>query len=130
MVQRVETKGLDEFVGTVESVELEVGIEDRKQYHVVIDPEDIEIKGQTGRMHEWIPMSPKSKEDALPQGSVMDRFLLQLEIVIKEAKKAVTVKEALQLMVGKKFKFSKIKLGKDFSGHAAKEYIVPVQLMG
>jgi hypothetical protein len=129
LVTRVETKGLDEFTGTVESVELEVGIEDRKQYHIVIDPEDIEVKGATGRMHEWIPMSPKAKEDALPQGCVMDRYLLQLEIVVKDAKKKATVREALQLMIGKKFKFSKIKLGKDFSGHPAKEYIVPVQLI-
>jgi len=129
MVLRTESGMSSEFIGTVESVELEQGIEDRKQYHVVIDPEDITVKGATGRMHEWIPMSPKAKEDALPQGCVMDRYLLQLEIVIKEAKKKATVKEALQLMVGKKFKFSKIKLGKDFSGHPAKEYIVPVQLL-
>jgi hypothetical protein len=29
-------------------------------------------------------------------------------------------------MVGKKFRFKRLKLGKDFDGHAAREYIVPV----
>lgn len=129
MVERVESSGLTEFVGTVEDVQLEEGIEGRKQYHLTIEPHDIEVKGATGRFHEWVAMSPKCTEDKVPQGSVMDRYLTQIEICISEAKKATTIEEAFGMLKGKKFKFSRVKLGKDFDGHAAKEYIVPVALI-
>ena len=117
---------LEEFEGVVEKVELEQGIENRKQYHVTIKPTSLEVKGPTGRLHEWIPMSPTAKEDEVPQGSVLDRYLVQVEICVSAAKKAKTVKEALGAMVGKKFKFGRIKLGKDYNGQPAKNYIVPV----
>ena len=127
MVERNESgKGIDEFEGIVEKVEFEAGIEDRKQYHITINPTSIAVKGSTSRMHEWIPMSPKSTEESVPQGSVMDRYLTQVEICVSAAKKAPTVKGALGLMIGKKFRFKRLKLGKDFDGHAAREYIVPV----
>lgn len=127
MVERTESgKGLDEFEGVVEKVEFESGIEDRKQYHITIGPTSLVVKGATGKIHEWIPMSPKSTEESVPQGSVMDRYLTQVEICITEAKKAPTCSAALNLMVGKKFRFKRLKLGKDFDGHAAREYIVPV----
>lgn len=128
MVERKESSGgmLEEFEGTVKQVEFEQGIEDRKQYHVFIQPTSFEVRGATGLIHEWIPMSPKAQEDEIPQGSVMDRYLTQVEICISDAKKAKTVKDALNLMVGKKFRFKRLKLGRDFEGHSAKEYIVPV----
>ena len=129
MVDRVESKRLDEFEGKVESVEMEQGIEERRQYHVVIEPVGFEINSATKRLHEWVPLSPRATEDSVPQGSVMDRYLTQVEICISAAKRAKTVKEALQLMVGHTLKFKRIKLGKDFEGHAAKEYIVPVALL-
>lgn len=129
MVQRAEQKGLEEFEGIVEDIQFEVGIEDRRQYHVIIDATSIEVGGATGKIHEWIPMSPKCTEEVVPQQSVMDRYLQQLEIVLSDAKKAKTIAIALGLMKGKKFKFKRLKLGKDFEGHAAKEYIVPVALL-
>ena len=127
MVQRVEATGkMDEFEAIVESVELETGIQDRKQYHIVMNPTSVEVKGATGRMHEWLPVSPRATEEAVPQGSVMDRYLTQVEICVKGAKTCKTIKEELGLMVGKKFRFKKIKLGKDFNGQPAREYSVPV----
>ena len=126
MVERSEGKGLDEFEGIVKTVEFETGIEDRKQYHISIEPTSLKVQGATGMLHEWIPMSPKSTEETIPQGSVMDRYITQVEICISEAKRAKTVKEALGLLIGKKFRFKRLKLGKDFDGHAAREYIVPV----
>jgi hypothetical protein len=127
MVTRSEVSNkLDEFEGVVEKVEFEEGIEGRKQYHITIKPTTFEVKGPTGVMSEWIPMSPKSTEESVPQGSVMDRYLTQVEICVAAAKKAPTVKGALGLLVGKKFRFKRLKLGKDFDGHAAREYIVPV----
>lgn len=126
MVVRSESKGvLDEFTGTVKDVFFET-VEERRQYHITIEAEGIEVKGPTGLMHEWVPMSPKAKEDDIPQGSVMDRYLTQVEICVREAKTAPTVKQALELLKNKKFKFQKLKLGKDYEGHAAREYIVPV----
>ena len=129
MVLRQESTGtLDEFTGTVIAADLEVNDHERKQYHIKIDAEDVEIKGATGYLHEWVGMSPKATEKSVPQGSVMDRYLTQIEICVSAAKTVETVEEAFALMVGKKFKFKRIKLGKDFEGHAAKDYIVPVSL--
>jgi hypothetical protein len=129
MVERSEGKTLDEFEGIVKSVALETGVGERKQYHVTIEPTNIEVKGPTGALHEWVPMSPKSTENSVPQGSVMDRYLTQVEICIKEAKKAETIEKALNMMVGKKFRFKRLKLGKDYDGHPARDYIVPVVLL-
>lgn len=129
MVQRTESTGkLDEFTATVTSITLEQGVTaDRKQYHILMAPEGLEIKGPSGALHEWVPMSPKATDDKIPQGSVMDRYLQQVEICVPAAKKEASVAAALNLLVGKKFRFQKIKLGKDFDGHAAREYAVPVQ---
>ena len=129
MVERSENTGLSEFVGTVVSAELETGLEDRKQYHISIDPEGITVSGVTGKLHEWIGMSDKATEEKVPQGSVMDRYLTQIEICISEAKSAPTIGKVFAMLVGKKFKFKKLKLGRDFDGHKAKEYIVPVALV-
>lgn len=129
MVERIENVGLEEFKGTVKSVEQETGIEDRRQYHIKIDAIDVEVGGATGLLHEWVPLSPTATEEAVPQGSVLDRYLTQVEICISEAKKASTVEEALNMMVGKTFKFKRLKLGRDYEGHKAKEYIAPVALI-
>lgn len=104
-------------------------MEGRVQYHLSIKPEGIDIKGATGVMHEWVPMSPKATENSVPQGSVMDKYLTQIEICISKAKKVETIQEAFDLLKGQKFKFKKIKLGQSFEGHPAKEYIVPVALV-
>ena len=128
MVQRTENTGmLESFDGKVVSVELEAGLEGRKQYHVRIDPTSFEVKGISQHMHEWIPMSAKATDDQVPQGSVLDRYLQQVEIVIPQAKKESSVDTALKLLVGKSFRFQKIKLGKDYDGNKARDYIVPVK---
>jgi len=129
MVERTESSGLDEFKGTVTKVASEAGMEGRTQYHISIDAEGIDIKGPTGLMHEWIPMSPKATEKSVPQGSVMDKYLTQIEICISEAKSAATIADAFALLEGKKFRFKKLKLGQAFEGNPAKEYIVPVALL-
>ena len=129
MVERSENTGWESFIGVVESANLETGLEDRKQYHVVMKPEDLEVSGPTKAMHEWIGLSEKATEDKVPQGSVMDRYLTQIEMLIDGADKAKTIGEAFAMMVGKKFRFKKIKLGRDFDGHKAKEYIVPVSIV-
>ena len=129
MVERSESDGLKKFIAIVKTVEAETGAEGRTQYHITMEPEGLEIKGATGALHEWIPMSTTATESSVPQGSVMDRYLSQVEICIEKAEKAKTIADALKLMVGKKFQFHKRKLGKDFEGHKAREYAVPTALI-
>ena len=126
LVERIDGKFDPEFVGNVEKVEFEVGIEDRRQYHVFIEPVDFEVHGATARLHEWVPVSKQSTEDQIQGGSVMDSYLRQVEICLPAAKKAKSLKEAFQLLVGHKFRFQRIKLGREYDGHPAREYIVPV----
>ena len=132
-VMRTENTGgtkFDEFEAAVVSVELQEGIEGRKQYHFVLDPIGFKVGGATGKLHEWIPMSAKATQEAVPQGSVMDRYLQQVEICLgKPARDATTILAALNLMVGKKFRFMKMKLGKDYEGKKAKDYVTPVALL-
>lgn len=119
--------GLSDFEGKVVSVEFESGgDETRRQYHIKIDPTSIKVGGLTNLIHEWCPLSPKATEEQVPQGSVMDRYLTHVEIVVPEAKKVAKIGDALKLLIGKTFQFKKLKLGKDFNGQPAKEYIVPV----
>lgn len=130
MVERKESQGLNEFEGEVLSVEKEQGMsEGQMQYHVKIKPTNIEVGGKTGQLHEWIPLSKTSSEDAIAKGSVLDNFLRQVEICLPEAKKAATVGEALGLLVGKNFKFQKLELGRAFDGNQARQYAVPVQAL-
>jgi len=132
MVTRVESKAFTEFTGTVKSVASESNqIGDTpatEQYHIQIDAEDVEIKGKTGLIHEWIRMPPTAKPNSIPQGSVVDRYLQQVELVVPEAKDAETVEAAFALLQGKKFLFKRMKLGKAYEGHEAREYFVPVTL--
>ena len=126
MVERKESQGLSEFDGIVESITLEDGLEN-KQFHLVIEPTSLKVSGKTGKLHEWVPMSGTSSDDAIAKGSVIDFYLRQLEIVLPAAKKASTVTQALGLMKGKKFHFQKMELGRAFAGHPAKQYAVPVK---
>jgi hypothetical protein len=124
MVNRIERTGLEEVDAVVVDVMLESNQlqQGATQYHITLDPENVEIKGKTGLLHEWIRVPKTATSESIPQGSVVDRYLQQVEIVLPEAKKAKTVLEALQLMKGKKFKFKRLKLGKAFEGHEAREY--------
>jgi hypothetical protein len=98
------------------------------QYHISIKPEGIDIKGKTGMLHEWIRLTKTTKEDSVPEGSVLDGYLKMIEMVLPAAKKAETLDEAFGLLKGKRFLWKKMKLGKAYSGHEAKEYWVSVQL--
>jgi hypothetical protein len=127
MVERKESSGLTEFQGKVLSIVAEDGVEGNKQFHVEIEPIDVKVAGKTGKLHEWIPLSHSSSNDAVAKGSVMDLYLRQVEIVVPAAKKAQTVEAALKLMIGKKFQFSKMELGRAYQGNAARQYAVPIK---
>jgi len=127
MVQRIESSGkLEEIEGFVESVEAESNTVGTTQYHVLIRPTNVEVKGKTGRFHEWVPMSKTATEETVPHGSVMERYITHMEIAVPAIKKAPTIKSAFALLVGKKFRFQRMKLGRDYDGNPAREYLVPV----
>jgi hypothetical protein len=128
VVERTSPNILEEFKGEVVSVDLEknqFADSESDQYHVSIKGLDIEVSGKTGLIHEWIRLSPKTRQEAVPEGSIVDKYLTQLELVLPEAKKMKTVDEAFKLMVGKSFVFKKVKLGKSFEGHAARSIWIP-----
>lgn len=132
MVERIKPGLPDTFVGKVEDVLVEPSQREDiggEQYHIVIKPEDIKIEGKTGMIHEWIRIPPKATESAVPEGSVLDRYLAEIELLIPEAKQKQTHFEVFALIKGKKFKWVKKKLGKSFGGYEAHEYWVPAQVV-
>jgi hypothetical protein len=123
----LRSEGFKEFVGTVVDVTLEsndLTEEKLMQYHISIKPEGKVIKGKTGMIHEWIRLTKTAKEDSVPEGSVLDNYLKMIEMIIPAAKRAATLDEAFGLLKGKKFLWKKVKLGKAYAGHEAKEYWV------
>ena len=129
MVER-HTEEFTDFIGTVEDIDKEVDKfnEDREEYHIQMKPEGIEVKGDTGFIHEWIKMSAKATDVVIPEGSVLDNYIKELEILNKDVKKMVSVSEVFAWMVGKKFRFVRKKLGRAYQGHEAKSYWTPVSL--
>lgn len=128
MVERKESSGLEEFQATVREVQKEEGT-NGPQYHFFLTPEDVKIQGKTGELHEWIPLSKTSSEDAIAKGSVLDGFLRQLELCMPEAKKAATISDAFALMIGRRFQFQRLELGRAYEGNPARQYSVPTKLI-
>jgi hypothetical protein len=129
MVERQSSQGLEEFKGIVAEVVLEkntFGDAESDQYHITMKPEGLQMKGKTGFIHEWVRLSTKATQKSVPEGSIVERYLSQLEVVLPEAKKAKTLDEAFSLMKGKKFLFRRVKLGRAFEGKPAREMWVPV----
>jgi hypothetical protein len=129
-IERTEAQGLEEFKGTVESVELEDSklIDAGSQFHIKIKALDVKVEGKTGYIHDWIRQTETTTANSVPRGSVIDRYLAQLEIVMPEVKKCTTVEQAFKLLVGKTFTFKKMALGKAFSGHEARSYWLETKL--
>lgn len=131
MVERTEAKGLDEFEGTVKSVEkVESKIDNSDgskayQYEVLMETD----ASSTGKMHNWLRIPKTATETSVPDGSVLDRFIQELEVLDKTLRKKDKVEDVLTWMIEKKFKFVKKKLGKAFDGKEAADYWVPVQIL-
>jgi hypothetical protein len=131
IVERNQNSGLDEFKGVVADVVLErntFGETDSDQYHMTMKPEGIAMKGKTGFIHEWIRLSSKATQKSVPEGSIVERYLSQLEVVVPEVKKAKTLDEAFAMIKGKRLLFRRVKLGRAFQGHQPREMWVPVAL--
>lgn len=133
-VTRTKAQLFDVFIGRVEDVKIvddQQRVEDQgQQYHIEMDCLDKEIKGETGKLHEWLRITAKSTEDTVPEGSVLDKYLEELEAILPDARKeGLSVMQVLTMMKTKVFQFRKKKLGRSFEGHEAKQYWTPVRLL-
>jgi len=132
MVERTEAQGFDTFEGQVESVEREPssleGV-DQEQYHIQIKPLNVEISGKTGFIHEWVRISAKTTDTSVPEGGVLDKYLGEIEVLFREAKKLDSHAEVFALLTGNSFSWVKKKLGKAYDGNAAKEYWAPNKII-
>ena len=130
MVVRSEAKGFEEFEGTVKTIEIvdnnlqqdDEGL-DLKQYKITIAT-DI---SSSGFMYEWINISSKATETTVPEGSNLDRYLAELEVLYSTLKEVKKVYDVLAVMIGKKYLFKKKKLGKSYDGKEAKEFWIPAK---
>jgi len=132
-IERKASEGLIEFKGKVVSaVKEDSKIENvGSQYHIQMEPIDVEVKGESGFFHEWVRLPPTATETSVPEGSVLDRYLQQMELIESGVKKASSLVEAFECLVGNTYLFKRMKLGKSFSDgktvHEARESWVPVQ---
>lgn len=133
MVDRAKPEFVDRFVGEIISANIETSqnVEiSQLQYHLQLKPDNVELlkSSKTGFFHEWIRISEKTEDGKIVEGSVLDRYVAEIELLIPETKKLKTHKEVFDSVVGKRFEFARKKLGKSFSGHDAKEYWIPISL--
>jgi hypothetical protein len=132
MVDRVTQTGLEEFEGKVVDIVLEKNTfqdTESDQYHITMEPTTLTIKGKTGFLHEWLRLSPKTTQTAVPEGSVVERYLAQVELCLTDARKEKTLSGALNMMKGKTFLFKKVKLGRSYEGRPAREVWTPIRLI-
>lgn len=131
MVERSESAGFEEFVGYARNVAVEQGTFGQ-QFHIEIEPDDKSLlkQSKTGKFHEWLRISPKTTESSVPEGSILDMYLREIESTFREAKKEETVIGALKVLLNKKVLYKKKRLGKKFEGKEAAEHWVPVRYLG
>jgi len=132
LVIRNTAGNFTEFKGQVVEVAKEqsgLGSGDKFQYHIKILPTEKEIKGNTGFMHEWLPISATASDNSIPEGSILDKYITEIELLIPKTKLMENVDDVMQEMVGKTFLFVQKKLGRSFSGYDAKQYWCVRQLL-
>jgi hypothetical protein len=134
MVERTKAEFLEEFEGKVENVTLEPSQlegQEQMQYHIEIVPSDSSLlkNAKTGRFHEWIRVSATATDETVPEGSVADKYIQEIELLMPSAKKCKMLNEVFLLFKGHTFLFKRKKLGKSYAGHEAKEYWTPVKLV-
>lgn len=129
MVERTISKGLDEFVGfarVIEAIQGSFG----PQVKMEIEPEDKTLikAGKTGRFHEFLRLPPTASESRIPEGSVMDIYLREVESLIRDARNKETILEALRVLLDRKILWRRKVLGKRYKGYEASEHWIPVRL--
>lgn len=133
MVKRKEIELIEEFEGTVMSIDVEPSQREdisNEQIHIEIAPTDKELlkDSKTGRFHEWIRITDKTENNLVPEGSILDRYMQEIELIHKDAKNKETYMEVFKLMMGNTYLFKRKKLGKAYGGFEAHKYFCPVTL--
>ncbi len=120
---------IESFEGLCEKVEVvpDQMREGGEQIHMEFKPDDEKLLegSKTGRFHEWLRLTDKTTDTTVPEGSKIEAYLKEIEVVLPETKKAKKVVDAFKAMEGKKFKFVRKTLGKAFKGHEAKPSFIP-----
>jgi hypothetical protein len=132
MVERTKSEGVDQFIGQVVSIDI---VDDkqnpgRKQYHIQIEPEDssLLVGTATGKFHEWLSITKTTTDTSVAEGSKLDNYLKEIEIMFPEAKRTEKIKDVLDLLLNKKIKFVKKVIGKSYEGKESKPCFVPHSL--
>jgi hypothetical protein len=129
MVNRKTPEFTTEFNGKVVNITIEKDKNEMSQYHLEILPLDLEIKGKTGYMHEWIRITKETTDTDIIEGSILDFYIQDLELCDKSVKNMKTHQEVLFFMKDKCFQFAKKKYGKSFNGKDAAEHWYPRKLL-
>ena len=135
MVKRktTEFEQIEAFDGKLEVLEViegEYNGENTKQLHLAFSPVDtptIEAlkTSKTGMLHNFIRISPKTKDDEVPEGCNLDKYLIEIESVLPEAKKAKTYIEAIEMLKKHQIHYVYKKIGRAYQGHEGTSYFVP-----
>lgn len=135
MVRRktTEFERIESFDGIVKELEILTGEfegEQTKQLHMSISPVDEAAKEalkdtKTKMLHNFIRISPKTEDDAVPEGSNLEKYLIEIESVLPETKKQKTWLEAFETLKKYQIKYVYKKIGKAYQGHEGTSYYVP-----
>ena len=128
----VSADNCGEFIGRVIEVRKDSppNFPENQQYHLLVQPEGIEVKGSTGCFHIYIRIPPTTiKTGGVVEGSVLYRYVQEIQAVLKEARNATTIDEVFEMIVNKKFLFQKQVLGQSYKGHDAVKYPTPKRLI-
>ena len=133
MVKRTKGEMLEAFDGTCSKVEVvpDQMRESGEQIHMEFEPDDKTILegSKTGKFHEWLRLTSTTTSETVPEGSKIEAYLKEIEIVLPTSKKVDKVFDAFKMMDGKRFHFVRKVLGRSFKGYDAKPSFVPQSVL-
>ena len=122
----------EEFKGKVIKIEIDSppSFPEIKQYHLFVQPSEIDVKGASGFFHIFIRIPKKTLEKGeVVEGSVLYRYIQEIQSLVKESKGATKIEEVFETMVNKTFLFKKQILGQSYKGNPARQYFTPKELI-
>lgn len=135
MVKRktTEFEQIEAFDGKLEVLELQEGEFEgtkTKQIHMAFRPLDETTKkaletSKTGMLHNFLRVSPKATDDEVPEGSNLDKYLIEVESVITSSKTAKTYMQAIETLKGKPIHYIYKKIGRAYQGYEGSSFFVP-----
>ena len=133
MVERTKAEMTESFDGMCTKIEIvpDQMNEGMNKIHLELAQDDEELLAdtKTQRFHVWLRMTDKTTDKSVPEGSKIEAYLKEIEIVIKEAKKAVKVLDAFKTLEGKHVRYVRKVLGRSYKGYEARPDFVPQALL-